>query len=73
MGLRNRGKMAFISGRQENNSQILRGTGEQRQYFGTGNIRKQIFDFWETGEQSNLWEGLIKFNDLQPFKTVQFQ
>ena len=41
---------------------------EQRQYWGTGNIRKQILDFGGTGEQTNLfqwnkgtgtpWEGL---------------
>ena len=33
------------------------GTGEQRQYWGTRNIRKQIFDFWGTGEQANLFQG----------------
>ena len=72
-GFGNRGNRAFISGEQGNKGQILRGTGEQRQYWGTGNIRKQIFDFWGTGEQANLfqgnketgtppppWEGLIK-------------
>ena len=32
-------------------------TGEQRQYWRTGNIRKQIFDFWGTGEQANLFQG----------------
>ena len=42
------------SGEQRPN---LRGTGEQRQYWGTGNIRKQIFDFWGTGEQANLFQG----------------
>ena len=42
---------------KENNGQILRGTGEQRKYWGTGNIRKQIFDFWGTGEQANLFQG----------------
>ena len=31
--------------------------GEQRQYCGTGNIRKQIFAFWGTGEQANLFQG----------------
>ena len=41
--LENRGKRVFISGEQGNKGQILRGTGEQRQYWGTGNIRKQIF------------------------------
>ena len=51
------GNRAFISGEQGNKGKILRGTGEQRQYLGTGNIRKQIFDFWGTGEQANLFQG----------------
>ena len=55
--LGNRGGRVFISGEQGNKGQILRGTGEQRQYWGTGNIRKQIFDFWGTGEQANLFQG----------------
>ena len=57
MVLGNRGKRVFISGEQGNKGQILRGTGEKRQYWGTGNIRKQIFDFWGTGEQANLFQG----------------
>ena len=40
-----------------NKCQILRGTGEQRQYWATRNIRKQNFDFWGTGEQANLFQG----------------
>ena len=55
--LGNRGKRASISGEQENKCQILRRAGEQRQYWGTGNIRKQIFDFWGTGEQANSFLG----------------
>ena len=55
--LGNRGKRVFISGEQGNKGQILMGTGEQRQYLGTGNIRKQIFDFLGTGEQANLFQG----------------
>ena len=51
------GKQGISSGEQGNKGQILRGTGEQRQYWGTGNIRKQIFDFWGTGEQANLFQG----------------
>ena len=35
----------FISVEQGNKGQILSGTGEQIQYMGTGNIRKQIFGF----------------------------
>ena len=52
-----RGKRVFISGEQGNKGQILRGTGEQRQYWGTGNIRNQIFDFVGTGEQAKLFQG----------------
>ena len=49
--------MAFISGELGSKGQILRGTGEQIQYWGTGNIRKQIFDFMGKGEQANLFQG----------------
>ena len=49
--------MAFISGEQGNKGQILRGTGEQRQYWGTGKLRKHIFVFGGTGEQANLFQG----------------
>ena len=55
--LGNRGNRAFISWEQGNKGQILRGTGEQRQYWGTENIRKQIFYFWGIGEQANLFQG----------------
>ena len=47
----NKVNRAFISGEQRNKGQILRGTGEQRQYWETGNIRKQILDFWEQGNK----------------------
>ena len=53
----NRGNRAFISGEQGNKGQVLRGTGEQRQYCGTRNIRNQIFNFGGTGEQANLFQG----------------
>ena len=52
--LGNRGKRYLFQG---NKGQILRGTWEQRQYWGAGNIRKHIFDFWGTGEQANLFQG----------------
>ena len=58
--LGNRGNRAIISGEHGNKGQLLRETGEQRQYWGTGNIRKQIFDFWGTGEQANLFRGTRK-------------
>ena len=35
----------------------MRGTGEQRQYWRTGNKRKHIFYFWETMGQANLFQG----------------
>ena len=55
--LGNMGKRVFISGEQGIKGQILRGTGEQREYWGTENIKKQIFDFGGTGEQANLFQG----------------
>ena len=53
--LGNRGKRAFISGEQRPNFEGNRGT--KKKYLGTGNIRKQIFDFLGTGEQANLFQG----------------
>ena len=47
----------LFQGEQGNKGPILRGTGEQRQYWGTGNIENQIFDIWGTGEQANLFQG----------------
>ena len=43
--LGNRGNMAFISGEQGNKGQILRGTGEQRQYWGNRELKKTNFRF----------------------------
>ena len=55
-GFGNKGNRAFISGEQGNKGQIWRGTREQRHYWGTGNIlRKQIFNFYGTWEQANLF------------------
>ena len=34
--------------------QGFEGAGKQRQYWGTGNIRKRNFDFWGTRAKSNL-------------------
>ena len=48
--LGNRGTRTFISGEQGNKGQILRGTGEQRQYWGKGNIKNKFSIF---GEQRN--------------------
>ena len=47
-------KGIYFSGADE---QIFRGTGEQRQYWGTGNIRKQIFVFWRTEGKNILFQG----------------
>ena len=35
----------------------MRGTWEQRQIWGTGNIGNVDFYFWRTGEQSDLFQG----------------
>ena len=55
--LGNTGSMAFISGEQGNQGQILRGTGEQTQYWGTGNTRKHILDFWGQGNKPIYFRG----------------
>ena len=52
--LGNRGTRAFISGEQGNKGQILRGT---KTILGKREHRKQIFDFWGTEEQANLFQG----------------
>ena len=48
--LGNRGIRPFISGEQRNKSLKLKGTGEQRQFWGTENIENQDFDFGEQGK-----------------------
>ena len=52
-----------VLGEQGEKGIYIMGTWEQspnfegnRQYYGTGNIRKQIFDFWGTREQANLFQ-----------------
>ena len=42
MGLWGTGIRLFISGEQGNKSLKLKGTGEQRQFWGTGNIKIKI-------------------------------
>ena len=56
-GFGEQGENAFISGEPGNKGQILRGTWEHRQYWGTGNTRKQMFDLGGTGEQNKLFQG----------------
>ena len=53
--LGNGGKSAFISREQRPNFEGNSGT--KKKYLGTGNIRKQIFDFLGAGEQANLFQG----------------
>ena len=55
--LGNRGTMAFISGEQGNRCQILRGTGEQRQFWGTGNIENKFSIFGEQGNKPIYFRG----------------
>ena len=55
--LENRGNRAFISGEQGNKGQILRGTGEQRQYLGTGKIRIFFLIFGEQGNKPIYFRG----------------
>ena len=68
--LGNRGTRAFFF--QGNKCLKIRGTGEHRQFWGTGNIENQDFIFGEQGHFSRgtseqvappppPWEGLIRF------------
>ena len=59
--------MAFVSGDHGNNGNILRGTGEHRQYWGTGNIRKHIL--WNMGSvQAILFFSGTREQDAPPCK-----
>ena len=53
-GFWEQGKRALIAGEQGNEGQILRGTGEQTQYWGTANIRKHIFDLGGGGDSGTI-------------------
>ena len=53
----NRGTRAFISREQGNKGQFLRGTGEQRQYWGTGNIENKFSIFGEQGNKPIYFRG----------------
>ena len=49
--------MAFISGELGNKGQILRGTGEQRQYWGTGNKENKFSILGEQGNKPIYFRG----------------
>ena len=51
------GKGHLFQGNSGNKDQILRGTWEQSHYWGTGNIREEIFDFCGTVAHANLFQG----------------
>ena len=55
--LGNRGTRAFISGEQGNKGQFFRGTGEQRQYWGTGNIENKFSIFRDQGSNPIYFRG----------------
>ena len=69
MVLGNRGTRAIFSREQGNKGLKIRGTGEHRQFGGTGNIENQDFVLGEQGkkaifsrgtrEQVHPWEGLV--------------
>ena len=50
--------MPFISGEQGNKGQFFRGTGEQRQYWGTGNIENEFSIFEEQGNKPIYFRGI---------------
>ena len=55
--LGNRGIRPFISWEQGNKSLKLKGTGEQRQFWGTGNVENQDFDFGKQGKCPFFFQG----------------
>ena len=55
--LGNRGMGAYFSGEQGNKDPKMRGTGEQRQFWGTGNIENQDFVFGEQGKKAIYFRG----------------
>ena len=55
--LGNREIRPLVSGEQGNKSLKLKGTGEQRQFWGTGNIENQDFDFGEQGKMLIFFRG----------------
>ena len=65
--LMNRGKRHLF---QWNRGSKATFYGEQRQCWGLGNIRKQIFDFEVTGEQANLFQSNKGTGSLPPERAV---
>ena len=57
--LDNKVKGHLFQGNRGTKCNFLRGKGKQRKYWGTWNTGKQIFDFWATGVQANLFQGTI--------------
>ena len=57
--LGNRGTRAIFSGEQGNKGLKIRGTGEHKQFWGTGNIESQDFVFGEQGNKAifSRWTG----------------
>ena len=55
--LGNRGIRPFISGEQGNKSLKLKGTGEQRQFWGTGNIENQDLILGNKGKCRFFFQG----------------
>ena len=53
----NRGTRAFISREQGNKGLLLRGTGERRQYWGSGNIENKFSIFGEQGNKPFYFRG----------------
>ena len=49
--------MAFISGELGNKCHLLRGTGEQRHYWGTGNIKLLVFFMFKNMGTSQFISG----------------
>ena len=69
--LGNRGTRPFISGEQGNKGQFLRGTGEQRQYWGTGNIENKFSIFGEQGNKPIYFRGTREQVPVTPWEGLK--
>ena len=62
--------MPSFSGEQGNKSLNMKGTGEQRQFWETGNIENQDFSFWGTRENADLFACVEVLWPNQPYEVM---
>ena len=66
--LKNMGIRPFTSGEQGNKSLKVKETGEHRQFWGTGNIKNQDFDFGKQGKMPPIFRGTREQVHVPPWE-----